>query len=138
MGGKAVAPKDAPPTVVAAIEAANRIVEKPYRYGGGHGVVEDTAYDCSGAVSYALRGAALLTTPLTSGQFMGWGGRGRGRWITIYAHRGHAFAMIAGLRLDTGWRDRRARRFGVKPGRGPRWGFARSRKGFRARHPVGL
>ena len=43
-----------------AIAAANRITRKPYRYGGGHGRFEDSAYDCSGAVSYVLHGAGLL------------------------------------------------------------------------------
>ena len=34
--GRAVAPASAPKRVKRVIEAANRIVEKPYRYGGGH------------------------------------------------------------------------------------------------------
>src|SRR3712207_8051680 len=33
--GKAIAPAGAPPQVVAAIEAGNRIRKKPYIYGGG-------------------------------------------------------------------------------------------------------
>src|SRR3954469_20158953 len=80
----------------AAILAANRIVDKPYRYGGGHGRFEDTGYDCSGTVSYALNGAKLLDSPLASGAFMSWGRRGKGRWISVYAHGGHAYAIIAG------------------------------------------
>ena len=32
---------------------------------------------------------------------MRWGERGRGQWITVFTNRGHAFAVIAGLRLDT-------------------------------------
>jgi hypothetical protein len=60
---------------------------------------------------------------------MGWGRAGRGRWITVYAHGGHAYAVIAGLRLDTSG-----------PGeRGPRWRpQPRSSAGFVARHPAGL
>ena len=50
----------------AAIAAANRITDRPYRYGGGHAKVEDSGYDCSGAVSYALIGAGLLEAPLPS------------------------------------------------------------------------
>jgi peptidoglycan hydrolase-like protein with peptidoglycan-binding domain len=46
-GRTAVAPPDAPPAVRAAIAAANRITDKPYRYGGGHGRREDSGYDCS-------------------------------------------------------------------------------------------
>ena len=59
--GKAAAPADAPEEVKEAIWAANRIIGKPYRYGGGHAKFEDSGYDCSGTVSYALRGAGVLT-----------------------------------------------------------------------------
>ena len=138
VGGKAVPPTDAPEEVRRAIEAANRIVEKPYKYGGGHAAVEDRGYDCSGAVSYALIGAGLLKAPLSSSGFMTWGESGPGRWITVWTNPGHAFVMIAGLRLDTGMRDRRALRRGVKPGRGPRWGYARPTTRFLPRHPKNL
>ena len=136
--GLAVAPRGAPPAVVGAIGAANRIAAMPYRYGGGHRTFEDTGYDCSGAVSYALRGGGLLAAPLASPDFMAWGSPGRGRWITVFAHRGHAFVLIAGLRFDTGRHSARALRRGVKPGRGPRWDYRRPTQGFVARHPVGL
>ena len=46
------------------IRAANRIAEADYRYGGGHRTFNDTGYDCSGSVSYALHGAGLLSSPL--------------------------------------------------------------------------
>ena len=42
------------------IAAGNRIAHKPYKYGGGHGSFRDSGYDCSGSVSYALRGGGLL------------------------------------------------------------------------------
>ncbi len=32
---------------------------------------------------------------------MKWGAKGPGTWFTIYTNPGHAFAVIAGLRLDT-------------------------------------
>jgi len=137
--GKAVPPPGAPPEVVAAINAANAIVTKPYRYGGGHKSFDDSGYDCSGSISYALRGANLLTSPLDSSGFMRWGKRGRGRWITVYTNPGHAYVMIAGRRLDTGGRSRTAARSaGVAPGSGPRWGGRRSTRGYVARHPAGL
>ena len=128
-GRTAVAPADAPVEVREAIEAANRITRKPYRYGGGHGRFRDSGYDCSGAVSYALHGAGLLRRPLDSGDLMSWGRRGRGDWITVYAHGGHAYVVIAGLRFDTSGRGER----------GPRWRpQRRSARGYVARHPKGL
>jgi cell wall-associated NlpC family hydrolase len=135
--GTAVAPAEAPPQVQAAVQAANQIIGKPYKYGGGHAKVEDSGYDCSGTVSYALGevGANLLEdgTPLDSSSFMKWGESGPGQWITVYTNPGHAFAVIAGLRLDTS-------PAGDKTGlRGPRWRPAlRSTRGFRARHFEGL
>jgi hypothetical protein len=128
--GQAIAPASAPPEVHEAIAAANRIAGKPYRYGGGHRRFEDSGYDCSGAMSYALHGAGLLKRPLTSGDFMRWGDRGKGAWITVYAHGGHGYLVIAGLRFDTGWNN---------SGRGPRWSEKmRPDDGYTVRHPPGL
>lgn len=127
--GRALAPLDAPPAVKRVIAAANRIRTKPYVWGGGHGRWWDRGYDCSGAVSYALHGGELLDSPLPSGPMMRWGRPGRGRWITVYAHGGHAFAVIAGLRWDTSGNAR---------GTGPRWhAEMASTSGFAARHPAG-
>jgi len=132
--GYAAAPAEAPAAVQAAIFAANEIVGKPYRYGGGHNrTFKDTGYDCSGTVSYALRGGRLLKSPLASGPFMTWGVGGKGKWITVYAHGGHAYAVIAGLRLDTSSAGER-----VSSGKGPRWRTnARRQAGFVVRHPKG-
>ena len=58
--GLAAAPELAPPEVQEAIWAANDLQDKPYRYGGGHQRFEDTGYDCSGTVSFALNAAGLL------------------------------------------------------------------------------
>jgi hypothetical protein len=132
--GYAAAPADAPTEVQEAIFAANEIVGKPYRYGGGHGSFKDTGYDCSGTVSYALHGGRLLRSPLDSGSFMRWGRQGSGRWITVYAHGGHAWVKIAGLRLDTS-----AAGESVSSGKGPRWrSNLRGGRGFAKRHPAGL
>jgi hypothetical protein len=138
INGMAIPPADAPPEVINAINAANAISGKPYKYGGGHRAFEDTGYDCSGTVSYVLNGAGLLgTTPLDSSGFMRWGLRGKGKWFTVYTNRGHAFIVIAGLRFDTGMRDNTVR--GMVPGSGPRWGKRlRSTRGFRVRHPDGF
>ena len=130
--GIAYAPADAPYRVKAAIWAVNSIRHKPYHWGGGHGSFYDSGYDCSGAVSFALHSAGLLGQPLPSSDLVRYGERGRGRWITIYSRRGHTFAVIAGLRLDT-----TDFRYGGDVG--PRWYTdGRSTWGFSARHPTGL
>jgi cell wall-associated NlpC family hydrolase len=132
--GMAAAPALAPPEVQQAIFAANEIVGRPYVYGGGHNrTFRSTGYDCSGTVSYALHGGSLLSSPLDSSSFMHWGEAGKGDWITVYTNPGHAFAVIAGLRLDTSAAGDRS---GLK---GPRWRpVLRSSRGFRSRHPVGF
>jgi len=99
--GIAIPPADAPPAVQGAISAANLISRTPYVWGGGHGSFISGGYDCSGAVSFALYGAGLLGTPMDSSSLERYGAPGPGRWITIYANPGHAFAVIAGLRWDT-------------------------------------
>jgi hypothetical protein len=146
--GTAAAPADAPAQVQAAVWAGNDLLDKPYRYGGGHGDFVDKGYDCSGTVSYALHAAALLDSPLDSGSFMRWGLRGKGEWITVFTNPGHAYAVIAGLRLDTSSYGvsaavaRRAiGRAAAKKSaeRGPRWRpTMRPHRGFRARHPEGF
>jgi hypothetical protein len=128
--GLAAAPADAPEAVQNAIWAANEIIGKPYRYGGGHRRVQDSGYDCSGTVSYALIGGDLLDSPLDSSSYMKWGERGRGDWITVFTNPGHAYVVIAGLRLDTSAAGDPS---GAK---GPRWRpNLRSSRGYRARHP---
>jgi len=131
--GIALAPADAPFAVKRAIWAANQLRSKPYRFGGGHGSFYDSGYDCSGTVSYALGGAGLISSPMSSSDFRRYGERGQGRWITVYARNGHTFAVIAGLRLDTTPGDSPRYRWA------PRWQTrARGPSGFEARHPVGL
>jgi len=128
--GDAVPPAGAPPQVVRAIEFANRINDKPYKWGGGHSSWKlDKGYDCSGAVSYALHGAGrkVLKAPMPSGSFANWGKPGEGEWITVYTNAGHMYSVIAGLRWDTSGGD------------GPRWHEdERSPSGFKARHYPGL
>jgi hypothetical protein len=134
VNGVAYAPDQAPDQVKQAIWAANTIVGMPYRLGGGHKLgFTDHAYDCSGTVSFAMHGAGLLARPRDSSSFLRFGARGPGQWITVYTNPGHAFAVIAGLRLDTSAAGDPA------GGSGPRWRpNLRSTRGYRARHPVGL
>ena len=128
--GRAIAPADAPKAVKQIIAAGNKIAFKPYIYGGGHRSWRAKGYDCSGSVSYALRGAKLLKSPLASGDFIDWGEAGVGTWVTLYTKSSHIYAVIAGLRFDT------SGRLGKK---GSRWQTAmRSPKGYTIRHPEGL
>jgi hypothetical protein len=128
--GELIPPKSAPPRVKAVIAAANKIRTKPYIYGGGHARWYDRGYDCSGSVSFALHGGKFLESPLPSGPMEKWGLPGEGRWITVYANPGHAYAVIAGVRLDTS---------GDEGGEsGPRWHEElRDNIGYVARHPAG-
>jgi peptidoglycan hydrolase-like protein with peptidoglycan-binding domain len=113
----------------AIIRAGNRIATTPYRYGGGHGSFNDSGYDCSGSVSYALHGGGLLRSPLDSTGFMSYGRPGRGRHITIYANAGHAYMVVDGRRFDTSARSET----------GSRWTRTmRSSAGYVARHPAGF
>ena len=120
-----------PPLVVRRVIAAgDRIATMPYRYGGGHGNFDDSGYDCSGSVSYALHGGGLLDLALASGGFMSWGEPGPGRWITIYASPGHMFMVVAGRRFDTSGRSQTGSRWQADT-RGAGAGYA-------VRHPAGL
>jgi hypothetical protein len=134
--GKAIAPSNAPQEVKDIIAAANKIVRKPYKYGGGHGQWNDSGYDCSGSVSFALHGAGLLDSSMDSSGLMHWAKGGSGKWVTVYANSGHAFMMVAGLRFDTGYRTSWAADHGAKSGSGPRWDKKRSTSGYAARHPA--
>ena len=128
--GMLVPPASAPARVKAVIAAANKIRSKPYVWGGGHGRWWDRGYDCSGAVSFALHGGRFLESPLPSGPMEGWGEEGEGRWITVYANSGHAYAVIAGYRWDTSGNGNGET--------GPRWHEdLRDNVGFTARHPAG-
>jgi hypothetical protein len=127
--GVVAPPENAPEAVKAAIAAANKIHTRPYIWGGGHARFASPGYDCSGAVSFALHGAGLIKTPMDSGEMMTWGVAGKGRWITVYANAGHAFAVIDGVRWDTS---------GDSSGTGPRWHPEMvSTAGYVARHPAG-
>ncbi|MCW3038896.1 MAG: hypothetical protein JWM31_801 [Solirubrobacterales bacterium] len=128
--GTATPAPGVPAVVARVIAGANAIAKFPYVYGGGHGSFVDTAYDCSGSLSYALAAGGLLTAPKTSGDLARTGAKGPGKWITIYANAGHTFMYVDGLRYDTSGRS---------GPRGSRWNTApRSLKGFTVTHPPGL
>ena len=131
--GIAIPPAAAPPAVQEAILRANRIIGKPYLWGGGHRTWRSRGYDCSGSVSYALHGAGLLASPLDSSSLESWGQAGPGQWVTVYTNPAHAYMTIAGIRLDT---SAAGDPHGLP---GPRWRPLRSSNaGFHTRHPAGL
>jgi cell wall-associated NlpC family hydrolase len=134
LNGQAIAPVGAPARIKRVITAGNRLIGKPYRYGGGHRQFSralDSGYDCSGTVSYALYGGRFLRSPLPSGPLMNWARSGPGQWLTVYAHGGHVYLVVAGLRLDTSMRDDPSRT-------GPGWSKRlRVSAAFVARHPLG-
>ena len=132
--GLATVPLTAPPKLRAMIVAGNQVARKPYVYGGGHGggpegLFTDSAYDCSGSISYALASAGFIKSPMASGGLSKFGKPGPGKWVTIYADEGHAFMVVAGLRFDTSGRVKRDTRWQAE---------ARSPGGLTARHPPGL
>ena len=127
--GMAAPPAGAPDVVKRVIQAANAIAHLPYLWGGGHGSFESSGYDCSGAVSYALRGGGLISSPLDSTGLTTWGEPGEGNWISVYGNSGHVYMVVAGLRWDTSGTG----------GSGPSWHSSmRSSSGFIPRHPAGL
>ena len=120
---------DVPAALGRLISAANRIHDFPYKFGGGHRTFDDTGYDCSGSISYALHAAGLLKYALDSSAFMSYGEPGPGRHVTIYANPGHAYMVVDGRRYDTSALRETGSRWTSKP---------RSPSGFVVRHPPGL
>ena len=111
------------------ISAGDEIATRPYVYGGGHGSFQSSGYDCSGSVSYALHGGGLLSSPMDSSEFEGYGEPGPGRYITIYANAEHVFMVVDGKRFDT---------VALAEG-GSRWSDSMtSTAGYVVRHPAGM
>jgi peptidoglycan hydrolase-like protein with peptidoglycan-binding domain len=139
--GNATAPASAPALVQEMIAAANSIDTKPYIYAGGHASWNAPGYDCSGAVSFVLHAAGLLSTPEDSTQLESFGSAGVGQWVTVYANAGHTWIVIAGLAFNTGhWGPT------APAGSGPRWlikadataNLNDGTGGYVTRHPSGL
>lgn len=128
-GGMVQAPAGAPEAVKQIIAAGNAIATLPYIYGGGHASFHADGYDCSGSVSYALAAAGLVSSPMVSGAYEGWGDAGPGRWVTLYANAGHIWMEVAGWRFDTV----------ALAESGTRWARGGGEfAGFVVRHPAGL
>ena len=141
--GSALAPASAPAAVQAAIAAGNAIDSYPYPTPDVHyGSLARLwpAYDCSGATSFVLYGAGLLSANAeTSTGLETFGDPGPGRWITLYANSAHVWIVVAGIAFDTA-------DYGGAPvpaGSGPRWRadpLANLGDGqqYVVRHPAGL
>lgn len=110
---------------------ANQLVDKPYKWGGGHKTLFDNGFDCSGSISHVLYRSGLLPHASSSTDFARFGLPGAGRYVTVYVRPGHhVFMEVCGLRFDT---------TGTQEGEGPRWRVAsRNRAGFQQRHPAWL
>ncbi len=113
------------------VSHANSLAHLPYKLGGGHQLLIDDGYDCSGSISYVLYRSGLLTAPLTSAQFAQYGNPGPGRYLTLYVKPGeHVFMTVCGLRYDTS---------GTVRHEGPRWRTTpRNYYGFEPRSIPGL
>lgn len=120
-----------PPIIHRVVAIANQLVDKPYKWGGGHRVLYDNGFDCSGSISHVLYRSSLLDRPLTSAAFASYALPGHGSYLTLYVKPGqHVFMEVCGLRFDTS---------GSRAGEGPRWRVpSRSREGFLPRHPPWL
>ena len=137
--GTATAPAGAPPAVQAMISSANQIINTSYCVGGGHGNWTSSCYDCSGAVSYVLHGAGLLSSSEDSTGLESYGSAGPGGWVSVYGDPSHAFIVIAGIAFDTA-------NYGgpnIPAGDGPRWrsnplGNLADGGHYVVRHPPGL
>lgn len=130
-GRYAYAGPELPPVIHAIVQFANELQSTPYETGGGHRLLFDNGFDCSGAVSHILYRAGLLGGSLTSEGFARYGLDGPGRYVNLFVKpREHVFMAVCGLRFDTS---------GGAKGEGPRWRpMPRRPDGFRIRHPANL
>ena len=105
--GLAIAPASAPEQVKQIIAAGNQIATNAVQVRRRPRKLEDTGYDCSGSVSYALHGVpGLLEAPLPSGGFIGLGRAGPRAVGDVYAKASHMYMVVAGLRFDTSGRTK--------------------------------
>ena len=70
------------------------------RYGGGHkpfaAAGSTRAMTAPARSRYALSRGPLPALAAALGTLMNWGQPGPGQWITVYAHGGHAYVVVAG------------------------------------------
>jgi hypothetical protein len=142
--GAAIPPDQAPEAVKCMIAAGNRIHTTFYSQSAPHGTPYTKIldhYDCSSSTSYLMYWGGYIKNPnqsLVSGNYVNWGDKGKGSWVTLYANDGHVFTHIAGIRFDTGGSGYPGR--AGPAGTGPRWNstLRRDTSGFTEVHPPGL
>lgn len=144
----ALIPTNVPPQVQALLIAGNELQDLPYGPSGHPDPLHATSEDCSSTVNYVLYRAGIRPlaeiiedNPLAQ-DYVHWGARGPGRWVTLYATdlpTPHVFIVIAGLRLDTSHNgtDEGPNRYED----GPRWRllpYIPTWAKWSVRHPPGL
>ncbi len=109
-GHVALIPAGAPAVAQAMLVAGDELQELPYGPGGHPDPLGASEEDCSSTVNYVLYRAGvrplreIVDEDPVAQDYVHWGDRGPGRWVTIYATdvpTPHVFVTIAGLRLDT-------------------------------------
>jgi len=147
-GRLALVPADVPRAVQAMVVAGNELQDLPYGPGGHPDPRDAYEEDCSSTVNYVLYRSGvrpieeIVTDNPLAQDYVRWGARGPGRWVTIFATASptpHVFILIAGLRLDTSHAGT-----DVGPNRdedGPRWRILDhipTWAHWSVRHPPGL
>ena len=114
--------------------AAKNIIGLPYVWGGGHGSWDASGYDCSGAVSYVLHAANLLSSPEATGGLVDFGVSGPGKYITVGVTNdpggpggGHTMIDMFGQFFESGGQS----------SQGPHWDHGWSQSFDQYRHPAG-
>ena len=127
-------------TIVPMWAAGDRLTNRPYLYGGAHGLSRRytyPAYDCSSSTSYIAYYGNLIdaTTNYVSGDYSPGNTNillhgtlipGIGKYITFWANAGHVFMYVDGRWWDDGWH---AGWYSYQP---------QSTDGFVPTHPAGL
>ncbi len=147
-GHVALIPAGVPAVVQAMLVAGDELQELPYGPGGHPDPAGAGEEDCSSTVNYVLYRAGvrslkeIVDEDTVAQDYVHWGDRGSGRWVTIYATDAptpHVFMTVAGLRLDTSHNGT-----DEGPNRnedGPRWrilSYIPTWAHWSVRHPPGL
>jgi hypothetical protein len=109
-GHVALIPAGVPAVVQAMLVAGDELQELPYGPGGHPDPLGASEEDCSSTLNYVLYRSGvrslreIVDEDPVAQDYVHWGDRGQGRWVTIYATDAptpHVFMTVGGLRLDT-------------------------------------